>query len=232
MTILEHRNQTHWDTATSPGRRRVNADAMAVRPGWDGMAPVLALADGIGDTETAAEAARVAVDAATSTLPARGPTAAVLAAQEAVRGLPHGGDCVLVVAMPFADQVGGGYRIAWLGDARAYRWDERGLTRLTTDHTVAEYFRRQGVATTARMEHVVTASVRTAGPREVGVVETRNEGGLLLCSDGVYGVLDVATMNAIVARPERLGSRAQELVATAVDRGGADNASAVLYWRG
>ncbi|WHT16423.1 serine/threonine protein phosphatase [Crossiella sp. CA-258035] len=228
MTMMENRSRVHWETATDPGHRGVNADAVSVRPGWDGTQPVLALADGIGDTETAADAARVAVAAATGTLPARGPTEAVLAAQRAVLALGHTGDCVLVVAMPFADQLGGGYRIAWVGDARAYRWDGRTLTRLTSDHTVAEYFRRQGMDTTPRMEHIVTASVRTGRPRDIGLVETREETGLLLCSDGVYGSLDPATMTAIVARPSRFGPRAQELVATAIDRGATDNATAVL----
>ncbi|MBP2472178.1 protein phosphatase [Crossiella equi] len=232
MTLMEHRNQLRWETATDSGRRMVNADAVAVRPGWDGMAPILALADGVGDTRTAAEAARAAVDAATATLPARGPTEAVLAAQQAVQLLPHTGDCVLVVAMPFADQLGSGYRIAWVGDARAYRWDGRQLTRLTSDHTVAEYFRRQGMTTAPAMEHVVTTTVRTARPRDIGLVETRDEAGLLLCSDGVYGRLDPATMTAVVARPAHWGSRAQELVATAVDRGATDNVTALLLTRG
>ncbi|MCK2244674.1 MULTISPECIES: PP2C family serine/threonine-protein phosphatase [unclassified Crossiella] len=228
MTLMEHRNRINWETATDPGRRRINADALAVRPGWDSMTPVLALADGVGDTRTAADAARVAVDAATSTVPARGPTEAILAAQRAVLALSHLGDSVLVVAMPFADQLGNGYRIGWVGDARAYRWDGRTLTRLTTDHTVAEYFRRQGLDTTPWMEHMVTATVRSARPQDIGQVEVRGDVGLLLCSDGVYGALDLPTMTAIVARPARFGPRAQELVATAIDRGATDNATALL----
>src|SRR5688500_2733293 len=113
--------QPAWRTASHQGVRDVNADAVAAAHG------VVALADGIGDDLTAAHAALQAATAAVHVPAVAGPEAALAAAHEALLT----GDCVLVVAQPF----GGGYRIGWVGDVRAYAWDGQELRQLTTDHT-------------------------------------------------------------------------------------------------
>ncbi|MEQ0560793.1 serine/threonine protein phosphatase [Amycolatopsis sp. NEAU-NG30] len=208
-----------WHTASAQGPRSHNADAVGAYAAAGGPGIVFALADGVGDDPTAARAARVAAAAAARTAVHKGPVEAVLAAQRAVREL-GGGDAVLVVAMPAAQ---GGYRIAWVGDARAYAWDGGTLTKLTTDHTLAEYFRARHQPVTPRMEHVVTTSVRTAGADEIGTTETAST-GLLLTSDGVHKPLAAAGMRAVLARP---GTGAAELVEAALARGGSDNATAL-----
>ncbi|NBH05854.1 serine/threonine protein phosphatase, partial [Amycolatopsis sp. SID8362] len=149
----------------------------------------------------------------------KGPVEAVLAAQRAVRE-QAGGDAVLVVAMPAEH---GGYRIAWVGDARAYSWDGTTLSRLTTDHTLAEYFRTRHQPVTPRMEHVVTTSVRTTEADEIGTAETTST-GLLLTSDGIHKPLDGGGIRAVLAQP---GAGAAELVEAALTRGGSDNATAI-----
>jgi protein phosphatase len=183
---------------------------------------VFALADGVGDEPGAARAARVAASSAARSPVLDGPVAAVLAAQRAVRALDGSGDCVLVVAMPFGD--GAGFRIAWVGDARAYSWTGDVLTPLTSDHTLAQYFRDHGEPVTPHMEHMVTTSVRTAAAGEIGTVEGPG-GGLLLTSDGVHKALHLATMRDVLARP---GRTAVALVETAIALGGSDNATVIL----
>jgi protein phosphatase len=203
------------------GPRSVNADAVSAfaRAGED---IVFALADGVGDTIGAARTARVAVSAAARTPASAGPVAALLAAQRAVRDLDHSGDCVLVVAMPFSD--GAGFRVAWVGDARAYSWSADAFQQLTTDHTLAQYFRDHGQPAMPKMEHVVTTSVRTAGADEIGTAESHG-GGLVLTSDGVHKALAKATMRAVLTQPEH---SATALVETAIAAGGSDNATAIL----
>src|SRR5262245_45843332 len=132
--------QPAWRTASHQGGREINADAVATANG------IVALADGIGDDLTAAHAALLATTAAVGVPAVAGPAAALSAAHEAVTA----GDCVLVVAQPF----GGGYRVGWVGDARAYAWDGTELRQLTKDHTLAQYFRDHGEDTTPRMEHL------------------------------------------------------------------------------
>ncbi|MEV4054685.1 serine/threonine protein phosphatase [Amycolatopsis sp. NPDC049688] len=208
-----------WHTASAQGPRSLNADAVGAYAAAGAPGIAFALADGVGDDPAAARAARVAAAAAARTSVHKGPVEAVLAAQRAVREQTSG-DAVLVVAMPDGN---GGYRIAWVGDARAYAWDGTTLSRLTTDHTLAEYFRARHQPVTPRMEHVVTTSVRTAGENEIGTAETTSA-GLLLTSDGVHKPLTGSGIRAVLARP---GTGAAELVEAALARGGSDNATAL-----
>jgi protein phosphatase len=197
-------------TAGHQGTRTVNADAVASSRG------VVALADGIGDNASAAHAALAAATAAVSVPAAAGVPAALIAAREAVRT----GDAVLVVAQPCR----GGYRIGWVGDVRAYAWDGAALRQLTRDHTLAQYFRDHGEPVTARMEHLVTTSVRTATPDRFGSTETAAT-GLLLTSDGVHKTLSDERMTDILRYAP---NPAEALIQAAVAAGARDNATAVV----
>ncbi|TDV55169.1 PP2C family protein-serine/threonine phosphatase [Actinophytocola oryzae] len=199
-----------WRTASRQGGRAVNADAVASCGG------TVALADGIGDDITAANAALLAANAAVGVPAAGGPASALAAAHEAVTA----GDCVLVVAQPFE----GGYRIGWVGDVRAYAWDGTTLRRLTTDHTLAQYFRDHGEDVTPRMEHLVTTSVRTAPASRYGLTET-SATSLLLTSDGVHRYLTDEEMAALLREAP---NPADALVRAAGEAGARDNATAAV----
>jgi protein phosphatase len=210
-----------WHTASAQGPRTVNADAVGAFA-RAGQGIVFALADGIGDEPDAARGARAAALAAARTPVSKGPVEAVLAAQRAVRGVDRYCDSVLVVAMPSTDH--DGYRLAWVGDARAYSWFSGTLEQVTMDHTLAQYFRDRGQPTAPHMDHVVTTSVRTAGAAEIGTAEAP-PGGLLLTSDGVHKVLTPAAILDLLGRSE---GAAAALVETAIALGGADNATAIV----
>lgn len=207
------RPQPSRRTAGSQGPRSVNADAVATSGG------VVALADGVGDSAEAARAALAAATAAVHVPAAAGPIAALSAAHKAVLD----GDCVLVVAQPYA----GGYHIGWVGDVRAYAWDGVDLWQLTSDHTLAQYFRDRGGRVAPRMEHLVTASVRTAGPDEYGLTST-GAANLLLTTDGVHKTLTHEAMTAILRTAY---DPAEALVAAAVAAGTKDNTTAVMLSR-
>ncbi|PWW62352.1 PP2C family protein-serine/threonine phosphatase [Actinokineospora spheciospongiae] len=205
-------------TAGSRGERTVNADAVASFPDPRTGRVRYALADGVGDDPGAARAARVAAAAAVRS--GLGAAEAVLAAQAEVREAGSG-DCVLVVAVPDAD----GYDIAWVGDARAYAWTAGGLRALTTDHTLAQYFRDHGTPVTPRMEHLVTTSVRTVEPHRVGTARVSEPASLLLTSDGVHKALG----DAVMARVLRYSAdAAAALVEAATAAGTSDNATALV----
>jgi len=204
-----------WHTAGRQGARTVHADAVASAHG------VVALADGIGDSAAAVRAALTAVTAAVSVPAVAGPSAALAAAQSAVLADPGAGDSVLVVAQPFP----GGFRIGWVGDVRAYAWDGVALRQLTTDHTLAQYFRDHGDPPTPRMEHLVTTSVRTASPARYGHAVATAPTRLLLTSDGVHKTLSHEAMTTIVRTS---ANPAETLVQAAMSAGGRDNATAVI----
>ncbi len=208
-----------WDTASRQGGRRFNADAVGAARDGDGM--VFALADGIGDSMWAAEAARVASDVAVRTPQLAGPVEAILAAQRALHSMHTGGDCVMVVAM--------GDQIAWVGDVRAYGWDGAQLVQLTSDQTLAEYFRSHDAIPTPRMEHVVTNSLRNTRPDQIGLVTARNCTSILLTSDGVHKTLSPDLIEGILAETGTSAlTRVSTLVETAIVMGATDNSTALL----
>ena len=209
--------QPAWRTAGRQGPRSVNADAVATAGG------VVALADGVGDSVEAARAAQTAVTAAVRVPALAGPVAALSAAHDAVSGSLTAGDCVLVVAQPYA----GGYHIAWVGDVRAYAWDGVALWQLTSDHTLAQYFRDRGGRVEPRMEHLVTTSVRTAATDDYGLTST-GAANLLLTTDGVHKTLTHEAMAAVLRTAT---DPAEALVAAAVAGGTKDNTTAVMLSR-
>jgi protein phosphatase len=192
----------------------VNADAVATYGG------VVALADGVGDSTEAAQAALAAVTAAVRVPAVAGPVAALSTARHA---LPVDGDCVLVVAQPYA----GGYHIGWVGDVRAYAWDGADLWQLTRDHTLAQYVRDHGGQVRPRMEHLVTASVRTAEPTRYGLTATGTP-NLLLTTDGVHKTLTHEQMTGILRGAL---NPAAALTAAALRAGTKDNTTAVMLSR-
>ena len=161
-------------SASDQGRRRYNADALAVWAHGGGLG--VAVADGIGDTAAAYGAAHVAADTAARAAAGGGALDALLAARAAIVGGrdTRAGDAVLVVA---ALRAGGG-EIAWVGDCRAYFFDGAGVRQLTADQTMAAAVREAGVATPPpRWEHVVTASVRSASAANGGAGADPGRGG-------------------------------------------------------
>jgi protein phosphatase len=216
-----------WRAAGRQGARKVNADAVAsyALPGESRMA--FALADGVGDNVAAARAARLAASVAVRA-GVEDPVAAVLAAQQAVRSDETLGDCVLVVALPLPESEGYGYRIAWVGDARAYHWTGDTLVQLTTDHTIAQYFHEHGMRLAPALSHVVTTSVRQSTPDQIGSTEIHDPLALVFTSDGVHGPLAAAAMTDVL----RLRPRpAAALAEAAITAGGTDNATAMIIHR-
>ena len=132
----------------------------------------------------------------------------------------HAGDAVIVVATARPD---GGFDVAWAGDSRAYASNGSDLVQLTTDHTVAEYFRERGIKAEPRMEHVVTNTVRHATPENIGRATTRAP-RLVLVSDGIYGPLGHNGIEAIMSGH----ATAERLVRAALYARGTDNATALV----
>jgi protein phosphatase len=195
--------------ASDRGPRTYNADAFAQHR------RTFVVADGVGDSASAAEAAWAAARAAALLAD---PVTAILAARDALQ--VHAGDAVIVVATARPD---GGFDVAWAGDSRAYASNGSDLVQLTTDHTVAEYFRERGIKAEPRMEHVVTNTVRHSTPENIGRAMTRAP-RLALVSDGVYGPLGHNGIEAIMSGH----ASAERLVRAALYARGTDNATALV----
>jgi PPM family protein phosphatase len=209
-------------SASDQGRRRFNADALAVRAQGGGLG--VAVADGIGDTAAAYGAAHVAADTAARAAAGGGALDALLAARAALAG--GKGDAVLVVAALRAD----GGEVAWVGDCRAYFYDGTSVRQLTADQTMAAAVREAGVEQPPpRWEHVVTASVRSAAAETAGRVPVPGGWGrLALVTDGVHRELSAEEIAAVLAYVHDPATAARELTDLALLAGGGDNASATV----
>lgn len=214
------------------GRRTINADAVATFTDARLGRTAFVVADGVGDHLAAARAARLVARTAARVAVVEGAHAGIIAAQrELLWELPEeAADSVLVVAVvPAAGRPDGPADIAWVGDCRAYRWNGRALQRITTDHTVAEYFRSRGHEPMPGMAHLVTTSARTAQPDDIGRAATGSSTGrLLLCSDGVGKKLDMVAIKSLLAKGDSAGHAAETLVETALANGGTDNTTALV----
>jgi serine/threonine protein phosphatase PrpC len=127
--------------------------------------------------------------------------------------------------------------IAHVGDSRAYLLRGQALTQVTRDHTLVAEEVAQGRLTAEsarrdprrnRLTHVIGTHPRLESKLPAIFELTLLPGDrLLLCSDGLYDVLDDVEMHrALVERDP--GDAAQLLVAAAKEHGTRDNATAVV----
>lgn len=123
-----------------------------------------------------------------------------------------------------------------VGDSRIYVLSAGQLTQITHDDSwVATVLARDPEFDRAQlvnhpMRHVLTNVLGARDDTEVEVGERPLAVGeqLLLCSDGLYGGLDDASLQILLAGPGNLEELAARLVATSLERGGTDNITAVL----
>jgi len=107
-----------------------------------------------------------------------------------------------------------------IGDSRLYRYSEDGLSQLTTDHN----------PDLPTQKNVLTRAVGLSEGERADFIETRARpfDRFLLTSDGVHKTLSsrrIAELLALRAAPEET---ARLLVASALEAGGEDNATALL----
>ena len=125
--------------------------------------------------------------------------------------------------------------IASVGDSRAYCYQESKLQQITADQTwVQEVGRRLGIdeenLKTHPMRHVLTMAIGVSPQLRINTYRTRPEVGsqILLCSDGLHGVIDEAFIASVLATEATLEDKCHHLVDGAKAAGGPDNITAVL----
>lgn len=127
--------------------------------------------------------------------------------------------------------------VAHVGDSRAYLLRGDGITQVTRDHTVVSDEVAQGrISADAarhdprrnRLTHALGTNPRLERTLPSIFELTLLPGDrLMLCSDGLYEVLDESDFRRVL-REQDPGGSAQALVALARERGTRDNASAVV----
>jgi PPM family protein phosphatase len=125
--------------------------------------------------------------------------------------------------------------VAHVGDSRLYLWRKGSLTQVTQDHSWVNEQVRAGVLTESDAKshpwrHVVTRALSGSEDPQVDVSELDVQVGdrLLLCSDGLYGVVPLERMSEIVGQPGSLDAACGELIAAANAAGGPDNITVAM----
>jgi len=234
--------------ATDVGRvREINEDAFLAQP------PVFVVADGMGGHDggdiasdiVAQEFARLAgetfgpddaQDAISAALQSAQQRITDYAAAQRAKGIDsyHSGT-TCVVALVVESSSGPRWVLANLGDSRIYRWFDGELSQVSTDHSLVQEMVDAGTITAEQAAHhpernVITRALGGMAPAVPDFFHVMLPPGskLLLCTDGVSGLISDERIAAILAEETDARDTAERLVAAAVDAGGQDNATAVV----
>jgi protein phosphatase len=126
-------------------------------------------------------------------------------------------------------------QVASVGDSRAYKLSRHSLDLITQDQTwVAEVGVRLGLTDEALknhpMRHVLTMAVGSAEELRVQsqVVDMAMGDQVLLCSDGLHGVLTEKLLIETLDSEKSLPEKCHYLIDAAKQKGGPDNVTVVL----
>lgn len=125
--------------------------------------------------------------------------------------------------------------VAHVGDSRAYLLRDGELTQVTEDHTVVGRMEREGKLTkeeAARHPHrnVITRALGIDADVEIDTLELELTEGdrVLICSDGLNGMLHDASIRQIVMEESDPNDAVRRLVDEANAAGGEDNITVIL----
>jgi protein phosphatase len=128
-----------------------------------------------------------------------------------------------------------GVTVAHVGDSRVYRSRNGALQQVTDDHSwVGEQVRAGSLTEADAKQHpwrnVVTRALAGGEDPEVDVAEVQAERGdvLMICSDGLSGVVSNDACQAIIAAASSLEEACEHLIHAANAAGGPDNITVAL----
>ena len=143
-----------------------------------------------------------------------------------------GGGTTLTAVTIFSNQM----TIAHVGDSRIYAVSLNGkLTHLTRDHSLVKRLEELGQLTPEEAavdprRNVLYHALGQGTPLEPEVISAPvpQPGYLLVCSDGLWGVISEEKIGEIIISSETLPMACQKMVDAANEAGGPDNISTIL----
>ncbi len=227
---------SYYGSRTEIGNvREHNEDSLTVLP------PLFAVADGMGGHEAGEVASEITIntlnDLAPQSADAEALARAVVAANLNVIKAPSQGvgregmGTTLTAAILEKERL----IIAQVGDSRAYLLHNGSLQQLTRDHSLMADMIEAGQLTEAEARvhpnrSVITRAIGSDPHMQPDLYELNVETGdrLLLCSDGICGVIEDHEIASIMRQAPSAQSCADQLVEAALAAGGFDNATAVV----
>lgn len=227
---------SYYGSRTEIGNvREHNEDSLTVLP------PLFAVADGMGGHEAGEVASEITIntlnDLAPQSADAEVLARAVVAANLNVIKAPSQGvgregmGTTLTAAILEKERL----VIAQVGDSRAYLLHNGSLQQLTRDHSLMADMIEAGQLTEAEARvhpnrSVITRAIGSDPHMQPDLYELNVETGdrLLLCSDGICGMIEDHEIASIMRQAPSAQSCADQLVEAALAAGGFDNATAVV----
>ena len=146
-------------------------------------------------------------------------------------GVPDGGGTTLTCALVIGQQA----VLSHVGDSRAYIITDQAFEQLTRDHSLVQRLQELGQLSAAEaaihpQRNVLYRAIGQGEGLEVDVDSRRLAPGavLLLCSDGLWGLVPDERIQSIVRQNTTLQAACEALVAAANAAGGPDNITAVM----
>lgn len=234
--------------ASDVGRvRRTNEDA------YFASSPVFVVADGMGGHQAGEVASAIAVeefahlahDGYDSSKAAEVVAATLRTCQRRIQeyGAAHRQDdenewyagTTVAAAVLCEDEEGAKWLLTNLGDSRIYKLHNDRLDQVSVDHSVVQELLDSGqideeTAAIHPERHVITRALGGPVFREPDffVLPLSSAERVVLCSDGVSGMISETVMHQIVSTVDDPRDAAAALVAAALEAGGEDNATAVV----
>jgi protein phosphatase len=217
--------------------RKANEDSYYVR------VPLFVVADGMGGAQAGEVASQIAVESFQA--PLDDSVAPEPRMAEVVRHANleihkksrsgdefHGMGTTLTAVLLGDDEI----TIAHVGDSRAYRFRDGELERLTRDHSLVGEMVRRGAITEAEAEVHPQRSIltRALGPEDDVEIDTLSHSVkpgdvYLICSDGLTGMVDEATIAQQMGSGKAMKEIANTLIRHANENGGVDNITVVAF---
>ncbi len=215
--------------------RADNEDAYLVNP------PLFAVADGLGGHQAGEVASSIAVERLLADAPraadakalaraVRSANSAVIQAADAGQGRAGMGT-TLTAAMIDGTRI----VLAHVGDSRAYLLNVGTLTQITQDHSMVADMVRNGTLTAEESRvhpnrSVITRALGSDPNLLVDTFEIEAAPGdrLLLCSDGLTGMIDDREIERILGAAPSAAEAVDRLIEAANDAGGQDNITVVV----
>ena len=224
---------------------KVNEDSYLVAP------PLFVVADGMGGHQGGDVASRLVVEefdrlrhtvdspleagqVADALARAQARIVEYIASQRVLVPGWHAGTTVVVAAL-IEDAGAPKWLLANIGDSRIYRLGEEGLEQVSVDHSVVQELIEAGEITAAEAQthperHVITRALGNSSGVEADffLIPVVTAPRILLCSDGVSGMISDARIEELLAEVADPGAAAAALIQAAMSAGGRDNATAIV----
>jgi PPM family protein phosphatase len=125
--------------------------------------------------------------------------------------------------------------VAQVGDSRCYLIRNGKMVQITRDQTFLNYLEDIGAELPADPEKdsrksILTQAVGSSENVDVKVTYTRMRSGdkILICSDGLYNMVDRESLAGIANQDDGLAEKCKALIAQANEHGGTDNITVIM----